>query len=81
MHDSAINLWKDFTDLVRLELRAKFDTKRVEIKKRDVKGPINLIRNFILYSLYPADLTTKDHMNRISFKIFKLSQFIPYMGI
>ncbi|CAD8184165.1 unnamed protein product [Paramecium octaurelia] len=81
MHDTAINLWKDFTDLVRLELRAKFDSKKVEIKKREVKGPLNVLRNFILYSLYPADLTTKDHMNRISFKVLKLSQYLPYMGI
>ena len=28
MHDSAINLWKDFTDLVRLELRIKFNKEK-----------------------------------------------------
>ncbi|CAD8105278.1 unnamed protein product [Paramecium sonneborni] len=81
MHDTAINLWKDFTDLVRLEIRAKLDTKKVEIKNRNVNGPLNYIKNFILYSLYPADLTTRDHMSRISYKIIKLSQFTPYMGI
>ena len=81
VHDAAINLWKDFTDLVRLEIRAKLDNKRVEIKKREVKGFLNVTRTFILYSLYPADLTTRDHMNRISYKIIKFSQFIPYMGI
>ncbi|CAD8110142.1 unnamed protein product [Paramecium sonneborni] len=81
MHDTAINLWKDFTDLVRLEIRAKLDTKKVEIKKRDVKGLLSQFKNFILYSLYPADLTTKDHMSRISYKIIKLLQFTPYMGL
>lgn len=35
VHDSAINLWKDFTDLVRLELRIKITPPKVEIKKRE----------------------------------------------
>ncbi|CAD8104391.1 unnamed protein product [Paramecium sonneborni] len=79
--DTAINLWKDFTDLIRLELRAKLQTSKVEIKKRDSKGVIQQFRNFILYSLYPADLTNRDHMRRISYQIMKISQLLPYMGI
>ncbi|CAD8090033.1 unnamed protein product [Paramecium primaurelia] len=81
VQDTAINLWKDFTDVIRLELRAKLETNKIEIKKRESKGLISNIRNFILYSLYPADLTNRDHMRRISFKIMKICQLLPYMGI
>ncbi|CAK89935.1 unnamed protein product (macronuclear) [Paramecium tetraurelia] len=79
--DTATNLWKDFTDLIRLELRAKLEKKQVEIRKKDTKGVIQHVRNFILYSLYPADLSNRDHMRRISYQFMKFCQLLPYMGI
>lgn len=33
-HDVAINLWKDFTDLIRLELRIRVTPPKLQIRKR-----------------------------------------------
>lgn len=81
-NDSVIHLWKDLTDLVRFELRVNIAEPKLEMKIKPFrKSLLNKFRNWVVYSLYPADLTQRDHMRRISFFVMKGLQFIPYLGI
>ncbi|KAM3130363.1 hypothetical protein pb186bvf_017566 [Paramecium bursaria] len=79
-NDAVVHLWKDISDLIRFELKLYLDPPRVDIP---FVQPSNWkkIQSFVVYSLYPADLTQRQHMRRIGFYLMKGLQMVYFYGI
>lgn len=56
-NDAIIHVWKDFTELVRFELRVNIVEPKCEIRIKGEPKWYNIFRIWIVYSLYPADLS------------------------